>query len=188
MRRRQRQSRRRRKGGVPAPPSGGKIVSRREPKAKDNVSHEICSGWCCAAGSFFVLFSPVTVIDSLGRGRGSVLSLRARARASNQHSFTRIAFPPGSEDDEENHSPERLASSSATASSWRLLPLFFRSVSSFVPFRRGSSFSAGGRPRGGAKSPLPRHHGGAPFIFFFSFAKRHVRGLAPSWSLPRWPA
>ena len=84
MRRRQRQSRRRRKG-VPAPPSGGKIVSRREPKAKDNVSHEICGGWCCAAGSFFVLFRPVTVIDSLGRGRGSVLRAaeRVRVRAIN---------------------------------------------------------------------------------------------------------
>ena len=48
-------------------------------------------GVCCAVGSFFVLFSPVTVTE-VWVGRGSVL--RARARASNQDSFTRILFLP----------------------------------------------------------------------------------------------
>ena len=72
---------------------------------------------CCAVGSFFVIFSPVTVTEVwVGRGRGSVLSLRARARASNRRQLYANPFPPGSEDDEENLSPERLASSRATAS------------------------------------------------------------------------
>ena len=70
-------------------------------------------GVCCAVGSFFVLFSPVTVTE-VWVGRGSVL--RARARASKQDGCTAKRIPPGSGDGEENLSPERLASSSATAS------------------------------------------------------------------------
>ena len=71
-------------------------------------------GVCCAVGSFFVLFSPVTVTEVWVVGRGSVL--RARARASKQDGCTAKRIPPGSGDGEENLSPERLASPNTTAS------------------------------------------------------------------------
>ena len=47
---------------------------------------------CCAVGSFFVLFSPVTVTEVWVVGRGSVL--RARARASKQEAVPRKGFLP----------------------------------------------------------------------------------------------
>ena len=49
-------------------------------------------GVCCAVGSFFVLFSPVTVTEVWVVGRGSVL--RARARASMQEAVPRKGFLP----------------------------------------------------------------------------------------------
>ena len=73
--------------------------------------------FCCAVGSFLVLFSPACNGGSTKvrvGGRPWQCAESARVRASKR--LYREKDPPGSGDGEENLSPKRLASSNRTAS------------------------------------------------------------------------